>query len=157
MAEWKEPEFVQGSGAKAKPVDPSTVDVTVLNGSGRVLQAEDVARPSTAKRYATSVGGNADEFGHTTSEVYYAPAFREPARKIAQLLGPAATIGALSAKEARGNEVVVVTGQDWTGRLASRRPPEKEPAASTVDTTSLVETMRAIRSPGAGPQGDGPR
>jgi LCP family protein required for cell wall assembly len=146
VAEWKEPEFVQGSGAKAKPVDPATVDVTVLNGSGRVLQAEDVAEALNRKRYATSVGGNADEFGHATSEVYYAPAFREPARKIAQLLGPSATIGALSAKEARGNEVVVVTGQDWTGRLATPPPPEKEPAASTVDTTSLVETMRAIRS-----------
>ena len=35
---------------------------------------------------------------------------------------------------------------DWTGRLAAPPPPEKEPAASTVDTTSLVETMRAIRS-----------
>jgi len=148
VAEWKEPEFVQGNGAaKAKPIDPATVDVTVLNGSGRVLQAEDVAQAlNTKKRYATSVGGNADEFGHATSEVYYAPAFREPARKIAQLLGPGATIGALSAKEARGNEVVVVTGQDWTGALAKPPAPEREPAASTVDTTSLVETMRAIRS-----------
>ncbi len=91
------------------------------------------------------MGGNAAEFGHASSEVYYAPAFREPSRKIAQLLGPGATIGALGAKEARGNEVVVVTGQDWTGTLAPPPPPEKEPAAATVDTTSLVETMRAIR------------
>ena len=146
VAEWKEPEFVQGTGAKAKPIDPATVDVTVLNGSGRVLQAEDVAEALNAKRYATRVGGNANEFGHATSEVYYAPAFREPARKIAQLLGPGATIGALSAKEARGNEVVVVTGQDWSGKLSPPPPPETEPAAATVDTTSLVDTMRAIRS-----------
>ncbi|HET6690569.1 MAG TPA: LCP family protein [Miltoncostaeaceae bacterium] len=148
VAEWKEPEFVQGNGgAKAKPVDPATIHVTVLNGSGRVLQAEDVAQAlNTKKHYATSVGGNAKEFGHATSEVYYAPAFREPARKIAQLLGPGATIGALSAKEARGNQVVVVTGQDWAGTLARPPAPTKEPAASTVDTSSLVETMRAIRS-----------
>ena len=146
VAEWKEPEFVQGDAGNAKPVNPATVDVTVLNGSGRVLQAESVAEALNVKRYATSVGGNADDFDHPTSEVYYAPAFREPARKIAQLLGPRATIGALTAKEARGNEVVVITGADWTGKLAAPPKRETEAAATTVDTTSLVETMRAIRS-----------
>lgn len=147
VAEWKEPEFVQGNGgAKAKPIDPATVDVTVLNGSGRVLQAEDVAQALNTKRYATSVGGNAKDFDHPSSEVYYAPGFREPARRIAQLLGPQATIGALSAADARGNEVVVVSGADWTGSLAKPPPKETEPAAATVDTTSLVDTMRAIRS-----------
>jgi LCP family protein required for cell wall assembly len=146
VADWKEPEFVQPSGAAAKPIDPRTVDVTVLNGSGRLLAAEDVAQALNAKRYATSVGGNADSFDHPTSEVYYAHGFREPARKVAQLLGPGATIGALSGAEARGNEVVVVTGADWTGKLAPPPAAQKEPAAATVDTTSLVETMRAIRS-----------
>ncbi len=57
VAEWKEPEFVQGDAGNAKPVDPATVDVTVLNGSGRVLQAESVAEALNVKRYATSVGG----------------------------------------------------------------------------------------------------
>jgi hypothetical protein len=147
VSEWKEPEFVQGNGsAKAKPIDPATVDVTVLNGTGHVLQAEDVAEALNTKRYATSVGGNAKDFDHPSSEVYYAPGFREPARKIAQLLGPQASIGALSTADARGNEVVVVTGADWSGKLAPPPPKETEPAASTVDTSSLVDTMRAIRS-----------
>ena len=147
VSEWREPEFVQGNGgAKAKPIDPATVDVTVLNGTGHVLQAEDVAEALNTKRYATSVGGNAKDFDHPSSEVYYAPGFREPARKIAQLLGPQASIGALSTADARGNEVVVVTGADWSGKLAPPPPKETEPAASTVDTSSLVDTMRAIRS-----------
>ena len=38
-----------------------------------------------------------------------------------------------------------MTGADWTGTLAAPPKPEQTPAASTVDTTSLVETMRAIR------------
>ena len=145
VAAWKEPDFVQPTGTPAKAVDPSTVDVTVLNGSGHVLAAEDVAQALSTKRYAAAVGGNATDFDHPTSEVYYAPGFRDPARKISQLLGPSATIGALDEADARGNEVVVVTGADWTGRLAAPPKPEQTPAASTVDTTSLVETMRAIR------------
>jgi LCP family protein required for cell wall assembly len=144
--DWREPEFVQSTGTVAKPTDPATVDVTVLNGSGHVLAAEDVAQALSAKRYATSVGGNADTFDHPSSEVYYAPDFREPARKIAQLLGPTATIGALDGADARGNEVVVVTGADWTGTLSAPPKPETAPAADTVDTTSLVETMRVLRS-----------
>ncbi len=42
VAEWKDPEFEQATRA-VKPIDPSAVDVTVYNGSGRALAAEDVA------------------------------------------------------------------------------------------------------------------
>ena len=57
VAEWKEPEFVQGdAGANAKPVNPATVDVTVLNGSGRVLAGR--GRRRGAQRQALRhVGG----------------------------------------------------------------------------------------------------
>lgn len=142
---WREPEFEFGKKTAAKALDPASVDVTVLNGSGRLLAAEDVAEALATKRYHTSVGGNASSFTYSSSAVYYAPAYRDAARKIATLLGPAATIGAFQPGQAHGNEVVVVAGADFTGALAPPPPPVKEPAADTVDTTSLVEPLRAIR------------
>ncbi len=146
VAAWKEPEFEFGQTSTAKPIDPASVDVTVLNGSGALLAAEDVAGALATKRYTVSVGGNADTFDFAASAVYYAPAFREPARKIATLLGPSATIGALDGPaKAHGNEVVVVAGADFTGKLAPPPPPEEKPAAETVDTTGLVETLREAR------------
>jgi hypothetical protein len=93
------------------------------------------------------VGGNANSFENPVSAVYYAPGFQAAARKVQVLMGPTATLGSLTTKEARGNQVVVVTGQDWTGRLS--KPPttaETRPPADTVDTTSLVAPIRATRS-----------
>lgn len=145
VALWKEPEFVQERKA-AKPIDPRTVDVTVLNGSGAVLAAEEMAQALSTKRYRTRVGGNAENFDFASSAVYYAAGSREPARAIATLLGPGATIGALQNGGGSGNEVVVVAGADFTGRLATPPKAEARPPADTVDTTSLVETMRGVRS-----------
>jgi LCP family protein required for cell wall assembly len=146
VSQWENPEFQQSSGSK-KVVDPSKVRVTVLNGSGRLLAAEDVASQLATRRWNASVGGNANAFDNPVSAVYYAPGFQDAARKVQTLMGPSATLGSLTAKEARGNEVVVVTGEDWTGRLS--KPPsaaETRPPAETIDTTSLVAPIRATRS-----------
>lgn len=146
VAQWKEPEFEFGQKSTAKPIDPSAVNVTVLNGSGKLLAAETAAEALATRKYRTSVGGNADSFDYGASAVYYAPAYREPARKIAALLGPTATIGALGGSaKAHGNEVVVVTGSDFTGALAPPPKPVQEPPADTVDTTSLVAPVREAR------------
>jgi LCP family protein required for cell wall assembly len=142
VAEWKDPDFVEGEEARARPVDPATVDVTVLNGSGRVLAAEDVAQALSEKRYRARVGGNADAFDHASSEVYYAPGFREPAQKIKALLGPAASAAPLDEEDAAGNEVVVVAGADFTGELQPPPEPDAPAPPETVDTTSLVDEMR---------------
>lgn len=144
VALWMEPEFEQDTTA-SKPIDPRTVDVMVLNGSGEVLAAEGVAQALAEKRFRTRVGGNADTFDFGASAVYYAEGFRDPARRVAALLGPDATIGALENGGGNGNEVVVVAGADFTGELAPPPPPETRPAAETVDTTSMVEPVRALR------------
>jgi LCP family protein required for cell wall assembly len=145
VAEWKDPEFEEGEGERARPIDPATVDVTVLNGAGRVLLAEDVAQALSEKRYRARVGGNANSFDNATSQVYYAPGFREPAQKIKALLGPTASAAPLDEEDANGNEVVVVAGADFTGELAPPPPPETRPPADTVDTTSLVDEMRRVQ------------
>ena len=141
VAEWKNPEFEEGEAAE-KPVDPATVEVSVLNGSGRVLAAEDLAEALIEKRYSASADGNADDFSYGSSVVYYADGFREPARKIRGLLGGSATTAPLDQADANGNEVVVVAGDDWRGRLKPAPKPEVRPPASTIDTTSLVDPLR---------------
>jgi LCP family protein required for cell wall assembly len=143
VAAWKEPEFERQQPAPAKKRDPATIDVVVQNGSGRFLTAESVAQALATKKYRTSVGGNADNFDYASSAVYYAPAFRDSARRIAELLGPSATIGALD--EANGNQIVVIAGADFTGELAPPPPRETEPPAETTDTTSLVAPLRDVR------------
>lgn len=145
VAIWREPEFEQ-EAATVKAVDPRTVNVTVQNGSGRLLAAEDLAQALAKKKYNVRVGGNAGTFDYATSAVYYADGYRDAARKIAPLLGPGATVGALENGGGGGREVVVVAGADFTGELVTPPKAEARPGASTVDTTSLVQPLRDIRS-----------
>jgi LCP family protein required for cell wall assembly len=144
VAEWKDPSFEEGQSA-SKPIDPSSVAVTVLNGSGKVLAAEGMAEALNTKRYATRVGGNAPSFDYTSSVVYYAPGFGEPAKKIRALLGHSASTAPLERKAAKGNEVVVVAGSDFNGELQPPPPAVTRPPASTIDTTSLVAGMRSAQ------------
>jgi hypothetical protein len=113
-----------------------------MNGSGRVLAAEDLADALRERRYAARAAGNADAFDYDTSVVYYADGFREPARKIRGMLGASASTAPLDAGDANGNEVVVVAGDDWDGKLKPAPRPETRPPAATVDTTSLVDPLR---------------
>ncbi|MGD9694173.1 MAG: LCP family protein [Thermoleophilia bacterium] len=143
---WMNPEFEdETSTDKAHP--PGEVSVTVLNGSGRLLAAEDLAQLLASKRgYRARVGGNARELDNAGTHVYYAPGFRADAQKIKNVLGPAASSAPLDEDEARGNEVVVEVGQDFTGALVPPPPPPKPPPADTVDTTSLIAPLKAMRS-----------
>ena len=88
--EWKHPEFEEGEAANEKPVDPATVDVAVMNGSGKVLAAEDLADALRERRYNARAAGNADDFSYGASVVYYADGFRDPADKIRDLIGGSA-------------------------------------------------------------------
>ena len=145
VAEWKDPSFESDTSPGARVLKPSQVDVTVLNGSGRVLAAEDVALALAGKGYRAQVGGNAESFDFTSSAVYYAPAYRDAAKKIQALLGPTASSAPLEPRQARGNRVVVVAGADFTGTLATPPKAEARPPASTIDTTSLVDGLRSAQ------------
>ena len=143
--EWKHPEFEEGQRTNEKPVDPATVDVAVMNGSGKVLAAEDLADALRERRYNARAAGNADDFSYGASVVYYSDGFRDPADKIRDLIGGSATTAPLDAADANGNEVVVVAGRDWDGTLKKAPKPEVRAPADTVDTTSLVPVMRRVQ------------
>ena len=118
--QWRTPSSSGRSRRRPSPIDPAASDVTVLNGSGRRSRPRTSPRRSPEAVPARSSAGNADHFDYASSAVYYAPAFREPARKIAALLGPRRERrGARRGAKAHGNEVVVIAGADFTGTLAT--------------------------------------
>ncbi|MGD9571921.1 MAG: LCP family protein [Thermoleophilia bacterium] len=143
VALWKDPEFEEDANSKPR-IDPKTVDIEVQNGSGEPLAAEDVAQALAEKGYRATVGGNAENFEFGTSAVYYAEGYRDPARAVARLLGPDTNVGALRNGNS-SSQVVVVAGADFDGLVT---PPKASarPAAATVDTLSLVDPLKAIRS-----------
>jgi hypothetical protein len=143
VGQWRDPEFQ--SDEAERPPDPASVDVTVLNGSGRPFAAQLAADALRTKRYATSVGGNAEVFGYPSSGVFYAPEFRAAAKQIQPLLGPSATVEPLSDDQAEDSEVVVVVGSDFGGTLSAPPPPAEEPPPSTVDTESLVPVLTRVQ------------
>ena len=116
--------------------------MSVLNGSGRVLAAETLAEALLERRYRAAAGGNAKTMDYDASVVYYADGFRAPARRIRGLLGSSASVAPLDEADANGNQVVVVAGDDWGGKLKPPPKPETRPPAATVDTTALVDPLR---------------
>ena len=140
------PEFEEGE-ENEKPIDP-TVDVAVMNGSGRVLAAEDLAEALRERRYNARAAGNADDFSYEASVVYYAEGFRAPARKIRGALGRSASTAPLDEGDANGNEVVVVAGDDWDGRPSRRRSrrPGRPRTRSTPRASWIPCAARDARS-----------
>lgn len=143
VEEWKNPTFEVGVGEKR--IEPTEVDVSVLNGNGRILAAQVGAEALRAKRFNASDGGNADYFGHPESSVFYAPGHEDEARAVRSLLGAGASIAPSSRSPVRlpgGVEVQVILGASFTGELSE---PEKAPTdvpADTVETDDLVPALR---------------
>lgn len=147
VQEWLNPQFEGGTAAPK--VDPTTIDVRVLNGAGRTLVAEEMADLLRAKGYRAVAAGNARDFSYRRSTVYFDG---EHAGGVAAglavktLIGPDAGLASLRAKETGGADVVVVVGTDFAGSLYT--PPKAsaraKPVVDVVSTTSLVEKFRRI-------------
>ena len=142
VAEWKNPEFEEGEAAD-KPIDPATVEVAVMNGSGRVLAAEDARRRPARAALQRARRGQRRRLRLRLERRLLR---RRVPRARPQDPGRAGRLrqhGALDAADANGNEVVVVAGDDWHGSSSHRRSPRRRPPADTVDTTSLVDRCAA--------------
>jgi LCP family protein required for cell wall assembly len=149
VAEWLNPEFE--TGEPETPVTPGTVGVRVDNGSGRVLVARTVAEQLRQVGFSQTVVGGSAARKIASTQVLYDDDSRAAAARIAERMGESAIVIPGSEDELRGSDVVVVVGPDYTGQLQQPPPPKERPenaapARTMVDTNSLVETFRNLRS-----------
>lgn len=144
VAEWLAPQFEASKSApKAKVPSPSQLHVSVLNGNGQFLAAETMGELLAAKRYNVTVDGNARHFEYTTT-VFWAPGMQDAAKRLRNQIGGDAVIAAISRRDSGGNDLAVVVGHDFTGKLQPARTAataERAPA-DVVSTTSLVAPLR---------------
>ena len=148
VSQWLEPDFEASRSAPQRRVPPpARLQVSVLNGNGRILAAEKMAVALSKLRYNATAGGNSVDFERSTTTVYWAPGMKDAATRLRNQIGGETRIAALSARAAGGHHLVVEVGHDFDGQLAPRRPaPTQERApADVVTSTSLVEPLREVQ------------
>jgi LCP family protein required for cell wall assembly len=146
LDQWKNPTFQTGGGP-VRARKPASTTVAVYNGGGRLLAGRDAALALAGKGYQAYVGGNAPDGVYANTAVFYAPGWRNEAKGVQGLFGPAASIAPRRAGQPRAANVNVMIGADWSGGLA--RPPKVQAAKQrpdTVATTSLGRLIRNARS-----------
>ena len=132
-----------GAQSTAASVDPSTVHVSVENGSGRTglgARADDALGG-----LGFSVVGratNADRSDYAVTEVRYAPGAETKARFLLSELGGAGKVVALRRSGPAGADVVLVLGHDYKGLT---RPAAKT-AAGTSSTKASSPAPTSARS-----------
>ena len=107
----------------------SQAQVTVLNGSGRPGEAATVASLLQAQGYAATVGGNATNFGFTSTTISAGPACTSVARGLAGLLAPARV---QIDDSAAARQIGVTVGSSFSGTLATATTT---PSAAKVTIT----------------------
>jgi LCP family protein required for cell wall assembly len=133
-------------------VDPATIDVQVLNGSGTKGQAGEATDGFAAAGFMTEPPGDVSGLGAeylTTTRVRFAPG----AEALGSLVERSLTAGGelVSDPEVTAGTVIVETGQDYTGVLSE--PREADGPASGGTTTTEVEAttttvFSAAKTPG---------
>lgn len=148
VANWLEPDFETSKSVPKKRVpSPSELQVSVLNGNGRLLSAEKMAVQLVKKRYNAHVGGNAEDFEFPNTTVFYAPGMKDAAARLRNQIGGEARVAALSATEAGGNDLAVAVGHDFRGALnpAPPAPAQERAPADVVESTSLVQPLKDLQ------------
>ena len=145
-----------------KPLPPpSTVTVSVLNGSGASNQATDTESALAALGYHTVGVGDAAPVGDVAETVVYygshAPAVEAAAESVGRAIGGAVIMGYDPSQVVDGAQVTVVTGTQF-----AVNPPPTAPGPttstgvgvqSTTTTTAPSSTSGAIAAPSAAASG----
>ena len=135
-------QFLHPVGAPAEPQPKPTmpqlpraeVKVTVLDGSGQSGIAGSVAAQLESAGYSAKVGGNATNFGFTTTTLACDPASLTVARRLAVLLARA-RVQQLASSAPTGH-VTVTVGSSFAGRLASPQSSSTAPSQLGLSKTT---------------------
>jgi len=119
---------------KWKPaVDPQTVSLSVLNGTLKAGEAGTTASGLARFGYQTS-SGNAPTQSYTQTWVYYAPGKARAAADVAHILGKHPPTAPLPSQIASAEDVVLVLGSDFAGKLAVAPPKSTSHSSSALPT-----------------------
>lgn len=113
------------------------VTVTVRNGSGASRQGANTASALSAVGFDAAVEGDAEATAATT--VFYAPGSEAAAQLVARHLTSRAVYEL--DEELDANEVVLVTGADFTTVVRQPWAPEAVPAPTTTTTSTTTSTL----------------
>jgi LCP family protein required for cell wall assembly len=134
-------------------VHPGEVRVAVLNGSGRTGEAGRTELDLQRQGFVVTRIGSADNFGHTQSVIRYAPGAEARAQLLASVV-QGSTISAQPDSSIIGADVVLITGQSYTGISAVPSPGKTARPASGRPTTTVpapTPPTTAYALPGAPP------
>jgi LCP family protein required for cell wall assembly len=120
-------------GLPVGTVSPSSVTLTVRNGTGAVNQATDVTAQMKGLGYATTAPGANMTPTLSRTVVRYAPGYERHADQVARQLASGADLVADRTLTAT-SPVVLVTGADFTTVLPEARPPDPNGPATTTTT-----------------------
>jgi hypothetical protein len=130
---------------------PSTVTVSVMNGTGAANQAADTATALSALGFHTvGVGDTAPTGDVAETVVYYgsrAPAVEAAAEAVARSMTGSVTMAYDPSQVADGAEVTVVTGSQFAVNAPAATGAGASSSTPTTTTTTTTPSVAAIATP----------
>lgn len=129
-------------------VAPAIVSLSILNGTTKTGEAATTAQLLGKFGYQTS-SGNAPTQSYQQTWVYYGPGHARAAADVTHIIGHGARTGPMPSTIASAQDVVVVLGSDFPGRLAIRVPKAATPGSAlpadiTPDSQAYLTEFRAM-------------
>lgn len=130
------------AGGPLPPVQPNTVRVRVLNGTGKGGQATEVGQALAANNFNIAGTGDGDSFKYIASVIKYGPGQLEKAKLLQPYVG-----GAVQLREdltLKAVDLVLVTGAEFTEirSAASAAPPTTTTTATAATPKSTAPANR---------------
>ena len=135
---------------------PTTVTVSVMNGSGAANQAFETANSLRALGFQIGTVGDTQPVGQEAETVVYYSSMKGPARAAAQLvagsMSGAVILSYDPAQVSPGSQVTVVTGTDFSVNAAptAAAPPGSTAAVGSPGTTGQPSTTATTVPTGSG-------
>jgi LCP family protein required for cell wall assembly len=143
-----------GAPAAAHATKATQVVVEVLNGSGLSGQAAQAANALKAAGLQIGSTGNAANFNYVRSVIEYGPSGASAARSLAARVGGGAALQEVPSLA--GGNLVLVTGQDYTGiskAQASTAAAPPAPSTTVASPSTTAHVVTATSSPTSSPGG----
>jgi len=140
------------SASTSAPVAPSTINVGVLNGSGRAGEARSAVAALQAQGFQASISGTgaADNYDYTTPVIRYAPQDAASANELRSAIMGGAQL--MADPTLSTGTLIFITGSAYTGVTA----PAGTPGASPATTVAPQAPAAPVQPPFPGLHGNDP-